>query len=377
MQLTGGFLGSLDPEFSSAIDAALDGREISEEELIRLLRARGPEVHVLVAAADELRRRSVGDVATFVVNRNINFTNECTLSCGFCAFSRRPGDPETYLMSPEDVGRRAEEAQRAGATEVCVQGGISPSVGPEYYISILREIKRSAPGIHVHAFSPQEVHHYASMRGIGVREALAELRDAGLDSMPGTAAEILDDDVRRAIAPRKISTRRWVEIVEEAHRMGIPTTSTMMYGHVDGPENWARHMAIIREIQGRTRGFTEFVLLPFIHQNTPIYRAGMARPGPTGTEDLIVHAAARIFLGGSIGNIQVSWPKLGPKLSQLMLQAGANDVGGTLMEEHISSSAGAPYGDGMSVDELVNLIRGAGRRPAQRSTTYKILRYYD
>jgi 7,8-didemethyl-8-hydroxy-5-deazariboflavin synthase CofH subunit len=375
-QLTESLLGSLDPEFSSAINAALDGREIAEKELIRLLKARGPEVLALVAAADELRRRSVGDVVTFVVNRNINFTNECTLSCGFCAFSRRPGDPGAYLMPVEEVGRRAEEAQRAGATEVCVQGGISPSVGPDYYLSILHEIKRRAPGIHVHAFSPQEVHHYASMRGVGVREALAELRDAGLDSMPGTAAEILDDRIRRVIAPKKISTHRWIEIVEEAHRMRIPTTATIMYGHVDGPENWAKHMAIIRDIQKRTHGFTEFVLLPFVHQNTPIYRAGMARPGPTVIEDLVMHAAARIFLGGIIRNIQVSWPKLGPKLSQLMLQAGANDVGGTLMEEHISSAAGAPYGNGMSAEELVSLIRGAGRRPAQRSTTYEILRYY-
>jgi len=375
-QLTESLLGSLDPEFSSAIDVALDGREITEKELIRLLKAHDPEVLVLVAAADELRRRSVGDVVTFVVNRNINFTNECSLSCGFCAFSRRPGDPGAYLMPVEEVGQRAEEAQRAGATEVCVQGGISPSVGPDYYLSILREIKRRAPGIHVHAFSPQEVHHYASMRGVGVREALAELRDAGLDSMPGTAAEILDDRIRRVIAPRKISTHRWIEIVEEAHRMGIPTTATIMYGHVDGPENWATHMAIIRNIQKRTHGFTEFVLLPFVHQNTPIYRAGVARPGPTVIEDLVMHAAARIFLDSSIRNVQASWPKLGPKLSQLVLQAGANDVGGTLMEEHISSAAGAPYGNGMSVEELVSLIRSAGRRPAQRSTTYEILRYY-
>lgn len=372
-----GILRSLDPEFSGAINAALDGRDISEAELVRLLRARGPEVHALVEAADELRRRAVGDVVTFVVNRNINFTNECTLSCGFCAFSRRPGDPEVYAMSPEEVGRRAEEAQRAGATEVCVQGGISPSLGPEYYTSILREIKRRAPGIHVHAFSPQEVHYYASMRGIPVREALAELRDAGLDSMPGTAAEILDDDIRRIIAPRKISTRRWVEIVEEAHRMGIPTTSTMMYGHVEGPEHRARHLALLRDLQSRTHGFTEFVLLPFVHLNTPIYRSGVARPGSTGVEDLVVHAASRIFLNNHIRNIQVSWPKLGPKFSQVLLEAGANDMGGTLMEESISRSAGAPYGESMSPGEIVRLIRDAGRRPAQRDTTYGIIRYYD
>ncbi|MGC8969523.1 MAG: 5-amino-6-(D-ribitylamino)uracil--L-tyrosine 4-hydroxyphenyl transferase CofH [Conexivisphaera sp.] len=330
-----------------------------------------------MAVADELRRRTVGDVVTFVVNRNINFTNECTLACGFCAFSRRPGDPEAYVMDPAEVGRRAEEAQRAGATEVCLQGGVSPSIGPDYYVSVLREVKRRAPGIHVHAFSPQEVHHFAAMRGVSVREALSELRDAGLDSMPGTAAEILDDGVRRVIAPRKIPTARWVEIVEEAHRMGIPTTSTMMYGHVEGPEHWAKHMSIIRGIQRRTRGFTEFVLLPFVHRNAPIYRAGIARPGSSGIEDLVVHAASRIFLGGDLRNVQVSWPKLGPKLSQVMLGAGANDVGGTLMEEHISSSAGATFGEGMAPEELVRLIRGAGRRPAQRTTTYEIIRYYD
>ena len=377
MPLSEGLLKSLDPEFSGAIDAALDGRDVSEAQLARLLRARGVEVHVLVEVADELRRRAVGDVVTFVVNRNINFTNECVLSCGFCAFSRRPGDPGAYLMSPEEVGRRAEEAQRAGATEVCIQGGISPSVDPDYYLSILREVKRRAPGIHIHAFSPQEVHYYASMRGIRVREALAELREAGLDSMPGTAAEILDDGVRRIIAPRKISTRRWVEIVEEAHRMGIPTTSTMMYGHVEGPEHRARHLALLREIQSRTRGFTEFVLLPFVHHNAPIYRSGVARPGSTGVEDLVVHAASRIFLNNYIRNIQVSWPKLGPKFSQVLLEAGANDMGGTLMEENISRSAGAAYGEYMSPDEMIRLIRDAGRRPAQRDTLYNIIRYYD
>ena len=374
--LTEDLLRDLDPEFSSAITAAVDGKDISTGQLERLLEARGKEVHALVLAADFLREEQVGDTVTFVVNRNINFTNECIVQCGFCAFSRPPGHPEAYTLDVEEVARKAEEAQRLGATEVCVQGAINPKLGPDYYISILDGIKRRAPGIHVHAFSPEEIDHFARSSGLDVEEALKILREAGLDSMPGTAAEILDDDVRRVIAPRKIDTARWIEIVKKAHELGIPTTSTMMYGHVEKPIHKARHMTIIRDIQKETGGFTEFVLLPFVHWNTRIYRGGLARPGPTGVENVITHAAARLFLGRHVRNIQTSWPKLGPVTAQMMLYAGANDLGGTLMEENISRAAGAPYGEGLSAEELVRLIRDAGRRPAQRTTTYGMIRIY-
>ncbi len=369
-------LKDLDPSFSEAIDIALDGRELSVENLERLLSARGPEVHVLSSAADLLREEQVGDVVTFVVNRNINFTNECMVQCGFCAFSRPSGHPEAYTLSIEEIARKAKEARGMGATEVCVQGAINPRLGPDYYISILEEIKRRAPGIHIHAFSPEEIDYFTRSSGQDVEEALKTLREAGLDSIPGTAAEILDDDVRRVIAPRKIGTARWIEIVKTAHKLGIPTTSTIMYGHVEELKHKARHMAIIREIQKETGGFTEFVLLPFVHRNTRIYRSGLARPGPTGVENVITHAAARLFLGRYIRNIQTSWPKLGPATAQIMLYAGANDLGGTLMEENISRAAGAQYGEGLSIEELVRLIRDAGMRPAQRTTTYGIIRIY-
>jgi len=371
------FLKNLDPELSGALERALSGKAIDEDEALRLLDSSYEEALILALVADQARKASVGDVVTFVVNRNINFTNECIVRCLFCAYSRPLGSPDGYLLSIEEVVSKAYEAWKRGATEVCIQGAINPKVPADYYFKILRKIKEKVPQMHIHAFSPQEVHYIASRLGTTYRDALKALREAGLDSMPGTAAEILDDEVRKVIAPNKITTAQWVEIIKEAHRLGIPTTATMMYGHVDNNVHRVRHMKVVRDLQAETKGFTEFVLLPFVHYRTKLYREGLSRAGTSWLEDLKVHAVARLFFLGYIKNIQTSWVKLGPKMAQMMLQAGANDVGGTLMEENISREAGSLYGSHMDVRELVELIKGIGRIPAQRTTTYEIVRVYD
>jgi 7,8-didemethyl-8-hydroxy-5-deazariboflavin synthase CofH subunit len=370
-------LKNLDPELSGALERALSGKAIDEDEALRLLDSSYEEALILALVADQARKASVGDVVTFVVNRNINFTNECIVRCLFCAYSRPLGSPDGYLLSIEEVVSKAYEAWKRGATEVCIQGAINPKVPADYYFKILRKIKEKVPQMHIHAFSPQEVHYIASRLGTTCRDALKALREAGLDSMPGTAAEILDDEVRKVIAPNKITTAQWVEIIKEAHRLGIPTTATMMYGHVDNNVHRVRHMKVVRDLQAETKGFTEFVLLPFVHYRTKLYREGLSRAGTSWLEDLKVHAVARLFFLGYIKNIQASWVKLGPKMAQMMLQAGANDVGGTLMEENISREAGSLYGSHMDVRELVELIKGIGRIPAQRTTTYEIVRVYD
>ena len=370
-------LKNLDPEFSRALEKALSGKAIDEDDALRLLSSSYYEALMLALAADYARKMYAGDVVTFVVNRNINFTNECIIRCLFCAYSRPLGSPDGYLLSVEEVVSKAYEAWRRGATEVCIQGAINPKVPADYYFEILKRIKEKVPQIHIHAFSPQEVHYIASRLGTTYRDTLKALREAGLDSMPGTAAEILDDDVRKVIAPNKVTTDQWVEIIKEAHKLGIPTTATMMYGHVDDDAHRVRHMKIVRDLQMETKGFTEFVLLPFVHYRTRLYREGLSRAGTTWLEDLKVHAVARLFFLGYIKNIQVSWVKLGPKMTQMMLQAGANDIGGTLMEENISREAGSLYGSRMDVREMVELIKGIGRIPAQRTTTYEIIRFYD
>jgi len=370
-------LKNLDPKFSRALEKALSGKAIDEDDALRLLSSSYYEALMLALAADYARKMYAGDVVTFVVNRNINFTNECIIRCLFCAYSRPLGSPDGYLLSVEEVVSKAYEAWRRGATEVCIQGAINPKVPADYYFEILKRIKEKVPQIHIHAFSPQEVHYIASRLGTTYRDTLKALREAGLDSMPGTAAEILDDDVRKVIAPNKITTDQWVEIIKEAHKLGIPTTATMMYGHVDDDAHRVRHMKIVRDLQMETKGFTEFVLLPFVHYRTRLYREGLSRAGTTWLEDLKVHAVARLFFLGYIKNIQVSWVKLGPKMTQMMLQAGANDIGGTLMEENISREAGSLYGSRMDVREMVELIKGIGRIPAQRTTTYEIIRFYD
>ncbi len=331
----------------------------------------------VLKAAHEARLKIVGEHVTFVVNRNINFTNVCVNRCRFCAFRRDPDDPDAYRMSPEEVGRRAAEARDAGATEVCVQGGLHPEATFEYYLEMLEEIKSQAPDVHIHGLSPMEVKYCQKLSGEPLEEVLRELKRAGLDSMPGTAAEILSDDVRERLCPDKLSTEEWERVIRTAHSLGIPTTSTMMYGHVDSPGDWIEHMRLLRSIQEDTGGFTEFVPLSFVHKNAPIYREGAARPGVDGMTDALVHAVARLYFGPLIPNIQVSWVKLGMKLAQLVLNTGANDLGGTLMEENISREAGSTEGESVSVSEMVEVIREAGFTPVQRSTLYEPLKVYD
>ncbi len=368
----------IDPRIAEIVEKSLDGRDLTDEDALEILSvSSGPELHVLDLCADYVRWLEVGDLVTFVVNRNINFTNGCVIRCRFCAFSRNPDDPEAYVLSVEEVVRRAVEARALGATEVCIQGGINPKVEPEYYFRILREIKKAVPDIHIHAFSPQEVHYVAKRTGMSYADTLRALKESGLDTMPGTAAEILDDRVRKIISPGRIDVRTWVEIVKTAHRLGIRSTATIMYGHVESNEQRVRHLSIIREIQRETRGFTELVLLPFVHYNTPLYRSGMSRPGSSGIDDVKMCIASRLYLRGYIKNIQVSWVKLGKKFAQTMLTCGANDLGGTLFEENISRLAGSPHGTYMSVDEFVKVIRELNRVPAQRTTTYEIVRVFS
>ncbi len=363
------------------LEKALEDRDITPAEAATLFRARGRDVAAIGAVADELRRRQVGDRVTFVQTRNINFTNICYTGCTFCAFGLPRQHPDAYAMTVEDVVRRAEEARHWGCTEVCMQGGLNPLLGGDIYVRLVRAIKAAAPDIHIHAFSPFEIQYASQLQRRPVREVLMELKEAGLGSIPGTAAEILVPEVRQILTKNKLSTDAWIEIITTAHEVGLSSTATIMYGHVDGPEHWARHLAILRSIQQETGGFTEFVPLGFIYQNTRLYASGRARPGPTGRESLLMHAVARIMLGRWIPNIQVSWVKLGLPMAQMLLEAGANDFGGTLHDERISRSAGAETGEYVAPAEFERLILDLGRIPAERDTTYHILhegpRYYD
>ncbi len=316
--------------------------------------------------ADEIREKAVGDVVTFVVNRNINFTDICVNRCRFCAFSNR----RRFLLTLDQIKEKVREAVEYGCTEVCIQGGLLPKAGVEFYKSILEAVREVSEDIHIHAFSPMEVYHMARNSGMSVRDVLKELKGAGLDSMPGTAAEILDDEVRRVICPDKITTDQWIEIVTTAHRLGIPTTATMMFGHVEGWEHRIRHMLIIKEIQRRTGRFTEFIPLPFMTKNNEL---GKVVRGSSGFEDLLVIAMARIVLHPEIKNVQASWVKLGIKLAQAALHVGANDLGGTLMEENISKAAGATSGEFLPKEEMIRIIEAAGRVPRQRDTLYNIV----
>jgi len=331
-------------------------------------------------AADYLRRESVGEVVTYVVNRNINFTNVCIKRCGFCAFSRTYRSSEGYYLDDEEIVRRAREAQHFGASEVCVQAGLPPDIRGDLYIRLCRTLKEALPEIHIHAFSPEEILYGSRQSRMSIREYLRELKDAGIGSLPGTSAEILDDEVRNLISPGRISTAQWVEIITTAHGFGIPTTSTIMYGHVETERHRARHLLLLRDLQRQSRGFTEFVPLGFVHSEAPVYTDGLVkgvRTGPTGMEVLKMHAVARLVLNRDIPNLQVSWVKEGLKLSQACLAAGANDLGGTLMNESISTSAGARHGQLVRPRDLRLLIRGAGRVPAERSTLYKLMRRFE
>ncbi|MGQ9572411.1 MAG: 5-amino-6-(D-ribitylamino)uracil--L-tyrosine 4-hydroxyphenyl transferase CofH [Dehalococcoidia bacterium] len=373
-------LGAIDPAVARILDMALEGKDISQEEAAILFDAEGPALNALVLAADELRRRTVGDVVTYVINRNVNFTNVCIKRCGFCAFSRGHLQEEAYFLSVEELVRRAKEAWELGATEVCIQAGLPPKMNGRLYLDICQAIKKEVPDIHIHAFSPEEVLYGARRSRTPLHEYLTMLKDAGLGSLPGTAAEILDDGVRKIISPARISTADWARVITTAHRLGIPTSSTIMYGHIESSWHKAKHLALLRDIQKDTGGFTEFVPLSFMYWEAPMYKKSLVegvRPGATGSEVVKMYAVSRLMLNNCIPNIQVSWVKEGPKFAQFCLNAGANDFGGTLIDEAISSAAGATYGQLMRPRELRALIRDAGRRPAQRSTTYQILRVFD
>ena len=357
-----------------ALPLALPGGELGEEELVRLFRSRGEERARVLAAADRRRREANGDTVTYVVTRNIQYTNVCYFRCGFCAFSKGKlaanlrGAP--YLVPHEEIVRRCREAWERGATEVCLQGGIHPSFTGEYYASVVAAIRRELPGLHVHAFSALEVWQGAATLALGLEEYLARLRSLGLGSLPGTAAEVLDDEVRRVICPDKVTTAQWLAVHDAAHRVGLRSNVTLMFGHVDGPRSWARHLVRSREQQRRSGGFTEFVPLPFVPMEAPMFLKGRARRGPTFAEALLVHAVARLALDPWIANIQASWVKLGPRGVEAALRAGVNDLGGTLMNESISRAAGAEHGQEMPPERMERLIRACGREPRQRTTLY-------
>ncbi len=348
----------------------LEGGMLTREQYSLLANADGDDLLGLLVAADTLRRELAGNIVTYVVNRNINFTNVCFVGCKFCAFSRGPRESDTYFLSLEQVAQKATEAWNIGATEVCIQGGLPHGLPPFHYRDILRAVKQAVPGMHIHAFSPMEIVYGVELTGMPLEDYLLMLRDNGLDTLPGTAAEILDDDVRFVLSRNKLSTEQWKQVIRTAHACGIRSTSTLMYGHVESPEHWVNQLLLFREIQQQTGGFTEFVPLGFVHQNTLLFHQGIARSGPTLAEHLKIHALARVFLAGAINNIQVSWVKLNRNLSQLCLHAGANDYGGTLMEENISREAGATAGQHTSPQDFQALILEAGRIPAERNTVY-------
>ena len=365
------------PEVARALESAAAGNEVGFEDALLLARTTGLEAEALVLVADRVRRERVGDTITYVVNRNINFTNICFVGCRFCAFSRSPREQDAYFHSFEEIARRSREAWEMGAREVCVQGGLPRDLEPYYYRDLLRAIKQATPEMHIHAFSPMEVVYGVELTGMGLADYLSMLKQAGLGTLPGTAAEILDDDVRSKIERVKLKTSQWLEVIRTAHRLGIRTTSTMMYGHTETEEHWVRHLMLLREVQKETGGFTEFVPLGFVHEFTQLYRSGDARPGPTVEEHLKVHALSRLMLAGWIDNIQVSWVKMSSELAQACLRAGANDYGGTLIDESISRLAGATAGQYMPVEEFQRRIRALGRIPAERTTTYGIVKVID
>jgi 7,8-didemethyl-8-hydroxy-5-deazariboflavin synthase CofH subunit len=372
--------GTVKPETAAVLDRALSGADITPEEAVVLFATEGQDYHALVTTADELRRRTVGDIVTYVVNRNINFTNVCIKGCGFCAFSRDFREEEGYLLPPEEIVRRAKEAWDYGATEVCVQAGLPPKMEGDLYIRLCEAIKKELPDMHIHGFSPEEV-LYGSIRSeTSIKSYLTELKAAGVGSLPGTSAEVLDQDLRDKISPGRITVDKWTEVITTAHELGIPTTSTVMFGYLETPIQLAKHMDLIRGIQQQTGGITEFVPLSFVHTEAPMFMKGLVenvRPGPTGIDVIKMHAIARIMLNNWIPNIQASWVKEGPRMSQLLLTAGVNDLGGTLINESISTAAGAQHGQLMRPSEFRQLIREAGRIPAERYTTYKTRRVFS
>ena len=362
------------PGVRALIDVVLDGGTLDVDDTVRLLETDGDDVLAVIAAADAVRKADVGDDVTYVVNRNVNFTNVCFVGCRFCAFKRQRWEPDAYNQPVETILTKVQEAVDRGATEICMQGGINPEMPPFTYRDILIAIKTAFPAIHMHAFSPMEVMYGSRRTNMSYAEYLAMLKSHGLGTIPGTAAEILDDEVRELLSHKKVDVRTWVEIITTAHRLGIPSTATIMYGHVETPRHVAAHLALIRRLQSETGGFTEFVPLRFIHTNTEMYRDGLVGdPPPKGVYDLRMYACTRLVLRGSIDNVQTSWVKINHDLAQLSLKAGCNDFGGTLMEESISREAGADAGEYTPVDEIQRLVRGVGRRPVERTTLYQKL----
>jgi FO synthase len=365
------------PVVARLLEQTMAGMPLSAEEAVLLAQADGADLIAVLKTADDLRQQVAGDRITYVVNRNINFTNICIVGCRFCGFGRAPKAEGAYFLPLDEIVARAVQAQERGATELCIQGGLPRDMDGYHYRNILLAIKAELPDMHIHAFSPMEIIYGVEKTGLPLREYLLMLKEAGLGSIPGTAAEVLDNDIRRLLSQNKLKVHQWVEVIKTAHQVGIPTTSTLMYGHIEEPRHWIRHMLLLREIQAETGGFTEFVPLAFIYEKTRLFQSGKGRAGSSLREDLLVHALARLFFNGSIPNIQVSWVKLGFEVSIACLQAGGNDFGGTLMEESISKSAGATFGEYVSPEEFQAMIRNAGRVPAERTTTYKLRRVFS
>jgi FO synthase len=367
-------LAAPDARLVRLVDRAAGGERLDADGIMTLFAARDADYTHVTAAADALRQAVSGNVVRYVVNRNINYTNICTYRCTFCAFSKGKTHEAlrgaAYDLDHAEIVRRAVEAWDRGATEVCLQGGIHPDYTGETYLGICRAIKAAVPGMHIHAFSPLEVTQGAATLGLSLTAFLARLKEAGLGTLPGTAAEILDDEIRAIICPDKINTAEWVAVARAAHALGLRTTSTIMYGHVEGPLNWARHLLVLRDLQAETQGFTEFVPLPFVHMEAPMYLRGLARMGPTFREAVLMHSVARLVLHPHIQNIQTSWVKMGPAGAALALQSGANDLGGTLMNESISRAAGTQHGQEFPPEAMEALISGIGRTPRQRETLY-------
>jgi FO synthase subunit 2 len=373
-------LKNADPIVSEILNNALSDKEISEVDALRLYNTTEIDFHLVGLVADEIRRRRVGDIVSYVVNRNINFTNVCIKQCGFCAFSRDFREEEGYFLPTEEIVRRAKEAHQLGATEVCVQAGLPPDMEGDLYEKICREIKKEIPDIHIHGFSPEEILYGATRSETSIEEFLKRMKEAGVDTLPGTSAEILDQKLRDKISPGRISVKDWEKVIKTAHKMGINTTSTMMFGHLETLEDRVGHIAKLREIQKETGGFTEFVPLNFIPTEAPMYKHQLhegIRQGASGNDVLLTHAIARIMLNNSVDNIQMSWVKEGQKMSQLLLMWGANDFGGTLINESISTSAGSEHGQLLRPKEIRRMIKEIGRIPAERDTRYKILRKFD
>ena len=373
-------LGAVSVGTAPILERALSGHDISVDEAARLFDADGSDLLAMIAAADELRARTVGDVVTYVINRNINFTNVCVKACGFCAFSRGHLAEEGYYLPVEEIIRRAQEAHDWGATEVCVQAGLAPGMDGWHYVKLCRALKEALPDIHVHGFSPEEVLYGSTLTGVSIREYLVALKEAGVGSLPGTSAEVLVDEIRQQVSPGRIGTAQWIELIQTAHEVGLPTTSTIMYGYIESSLDKAIHLNILREIQKRTGGITEFVPLSFVYEEAPMFHrkppVGLRR-GASGAEVMKMYAVSRLMLNNTIPNLQVSWVKEGPKLSQIALLAGANDFGGTLINESISTAAGASYGQLMKPSQFRGMIREMGRIPAERSTTYQKIRVFE